>query len=83
MKLKLTKNQAEKLSLNENQQLQIIQEALTHYKITFEDGSTIETAMAAGITLNKAKDYYLGNYFNLGDATKDKMVKAIKVEPLK
>ena len=56
---------------------------MNSYKVTFEDGNTIVTSMNA--TLEQAKTYYLGKYFNFGDTDecpKDKMLKAVKVETL-
>jgi|GEM_PF-4443577 len=53
---------------------------LPAYKITFDNGDTIVTSMAAHIGLEEAKKYYLGKYFNMGSGDKDKMVKATCVE---
>ena len=60
-----------------------IDEALTAYKITFEDGSTMSTSMASTVSLEDAKKYYIGQYFNMGVYPKEKMLKAVKVEKLR
>jgi hypothetical protein len=49
--------------------------------VTFEDGNTLVTGFNG--TLEEARAYYVGKFFNHGDTDshpKDKMVKAIKVE---
>jgi hypothetical protein len=61
---------------------QLMSDKLPAYRITFDDGDTIETSMAADVTLEDAKAYYLGNQFNLGDGPKDRMATAVKVEQL-
>jgi len=53
------------------------------YKITLSDGNTMTTSMNA--TLDEAKKYYIGVYFNFGDndfGEPDRMVKAVKVEEI-
>jgi len=40
---------------------------LTAYKITYSDGSTSSTNMAAGVTLEDAEKYFIGQWFNFGD----------------
>ena len=49
------------------------------YGVTFEDGDTIETAMAEAVDLATAWEYYVGTAFNFGVA-EDRMVRAISVE---
>lgn len=46
-------------------------------KVTFEDGDYLVTGINA--SLEEAKNYYVGQYFNLG-RIEDRMVKAIAVE---
>ena len=55
---------------------------LTAYRITYQDGSTSETSMAAGVTLDQAREYFIGKYFNLGVFPIEKMVQAVKVEAI-
>jgi hypothetical protein len=53
-------------------------------KCTYEDGNEIITGFNG--TLEEAKKYFLGQYFNFGDTDehpKDKMVKCVKVEEVK
>lgn len=40
---------------------------LTAFRITFDDGSVMETNMAAGITLAEATAYYVGQRFGNSD----------------
>jgi len=50
-------------------------------RVTFEDGNTVDTEING--TEEEIKEYYLGKKFNFGDSdehSKDKMVKAVKVE---
>jgi hypothetical protein len=49
-------------------------------KVTFEDGDTIITGI--NTTLEGAKEYYVGKWFNLGQGGNDKMVRAVGVELL-
>ena len=46
--------------------------------ITFANGQVIKTSING--TNEEIKKYYLGRLFNLGDADKDIMVNAVKVE---
>lgn len=55
---------------------------LTAYKITYSNGKTTSTSMAAGITLGDAKQYFIGQWFDLGIDDKEDMQQAIKVEEL-
>jgi hypothetical protein len=51
------------------------------YRITFSHGDTITTGFNG--TLEEAKKYYLGNWFQFGDTEecpKDSMAKGISVE---
>ena len=48
-------------------------------KVTFEDGDSLQTDI--NTTLEGARRYYLGQYFNLG-TVEDRMVKAVKVEQI-
>lgn len=49
----------------------------THVKATFENGEYINTSING--TLQDAKDYYLGNPFNIGNVTDDMQI-AVNVE---
>ena len=53
---------------------------LTSYKITYADGSTTSTNMAAGVTLEDAKAYFIGERFDLGVYPVENMQTAVKVE---
>jgi hypothetical protein len=54
---------------------------LTAYKITYDDGSTSSTNMAAGVTLDDAKKYFIGKTFTDEDHKgKETKRKAVKVE---
>lgn len=53
---------------------------LPAFKITFSDGDIIETNMAKGTTLAKAKEYYMSNKFVAADETT--MRTAVKVEEI-
>jgi hypothetical protein len=58
-------------------------EPLTAYRITYRDGSTTSTNMAAGVTLEDAKKHFIGAWFNFGDVDgPDVMVQAVSVEKL-
>lgn len=51
------------------------------FKVIFEDGDSLVTEMNA--SLEEARRYYIGQYFNFGDTDthpQDKMVQAIAVE---
>ena len=50
------------------------------YKITLENGHSYDTSMAAGVTLEEAKNYFLGKMLNIGFGEHDKMVKCVNVE---
>ena len=53
-------------------------------KITFSDGDTITTDLAANLTDNEILEYYkIGKIFNLGCGENDNLVKVVKVEILK
>lgn len=56
---------------------------LTAYKITYADGSTTSTNMAAGVTLEDAQKYFIGQRFDLGAYPVENMQEAIKVEQIK
>ena len=54
---------------------------LTAYRVTYRDGSTTSTNMAAGVTLADARNYYIGQWFNFGDVDgPDVMKQAVGVE---
>jgi hypothetical protein len=54
---------------------------LTAYRITYSDGSTSSTNMAADVTLEDAEKYFIGQWFNLGMyGIKENMQTAVKVE---
>ena len=55
---------------------------LTAYRITYDDGSTTETNMAKGVTLDDARDYFIGKRFDIGSYPAEKMVIAVKVEKI-
>jgi len=56
---------------------------LTAYRIKYSDGSDMITSMAAGVTLDDAKSYFIGSWFNQGDIDgPDRMVKAVSVEAI-
>ena len=42
---------------------------LPAYRVTFDDGTTLETSMAKGVTLEDAKEYYIGTRFVRDDET--------------
>jgi len=56
---------------------------LPAYKITCENGHYWTTSMAAGVTLDDAKKYFLGKYFNTASYPEERNSKAIKVEQVK
>ncbi len=56
---------------------------LRSVKITYSDGSVIETSMAANLTDSEIKQYFrIGRTFNIGNV-KDKLVQVKKVNILK
>ena len=55
---------------------------LTAYRITYADGSTSVTSMAAGITLEDAQNYFIGHYFDVGAYPIENMQTAISVEAI-
>jgi len=56
---------------------------LTAYKITYSDGEITRANMAAGVTLEEARAYYVGKWFNFGDVNgPDMMKQAISVEEI-
>jgi len=58
-------------------------EKLRNVKVIFENGSTINTSMAARLTDEEIKEYYkIGKVFNIG-SVEDNLQKVIKVEILK
>lgn len=55
--------------------------SLRSIRVTFDDGSVIETDMAAHLTDQDMLDYYrVGKYFNVGSFGKDKMAKVVQAE---
>lgn len=59
-------------------------EALREVRVEFDDGSSLETSMAAGLTDEEIADYYkVGKTFNIGSGEKDKMVKVKRIKILK
>lgn len=60
-----------------------LNEKLRAVKVTYSDGSVVNTNMSANLSDEEIKDYYkVGKEFNVGDGPKDKMVKVKKVEIL-
>lgn len=55
---------------------------LTAYRITYADGSQSTTNMAAGVTLDDAKAYFIGQRFDLGVYPEERMVEAVDVEQI-
>jgi len=55
---------------------------LTAYKITYSNGSTSKTNMAAGVTLEDAQKYFIGNQFDLGAFDVENMQTAVSVEKI-
>jgi hypothetical protein len=56
---------------------------LTAYRVTYHDGSTTSTSMAAGVTLDDARAYFIGQWFNFGDVDgPDVMKQAVSVESI-
>jgi len=56
---------------------------LPAYKITYADGSTSRTSMAAHVTLEDARAYFIGQKFDLGVYPIENMQEAVKVEQIK
>ena len=52
---------------------------LTAYTVTLSDGSFYTTNMAAGVTLEQARAYFLGNWFEQSD--EKTMLQAVAVDP--
>ena len=52
--------------------------SLTAYTVTMSDGSFYTTNMAAGITLEEARAYFLGQWFEQAD--EETMLQAVAVE---
>jgi hypothetical protein len=50
---------------------------MTNVKVTYSNGDTITTAING--TIEAAKQYFLGNIFNIG-SVEDNMQTAVKVE---
>lgn len=55
---------------------------LTAYKVTYRDGSTTSTNMAAGVTLEDAQKYFVGKWFARGTYPDDTMKQAVSVESI-
>jgi hypothetical protein len=55
---------------------------LTAYKITTEKGVSWSTSMAAGVTLEDAEKYFIGQRFGMGIDDNEDMQTAISVEKL-
>ena len=55
---------------------------LTAYEITYENGQTTRTNMAANVTLEQAKAYFIGKRFDLGAFGKENMQVATDVKEL-
>jgi hypothetical protein len=53
---------------------------MTNVKVTYSNGDTITTAING--TIEAAKEYFLGNIFNIG-SVEDNMQTAVKVEEIK
>lgn len=54
---------------------------LTAYRVTMSDGSSYTTHMAAGVTLEDAREYFVGKQFEQAD--EKTILTAVKVEPIK
>ena len=52
---------------------------LTAFRITYNNGTSYITDMAAGVTLEMAQNYFLGETFEVGD---DSLI-VVKVEQVK
>ena len=52
-------------------------ETLPAYRVTLSDGSSYVTSMALGVTLDRARAYFVGNQFEQSDG---QLLKAVKVE---
>lgn len=53
---------------------------LTAYRITYADGTVEQTNMAANVTLEDARQYFSGKWFDLGIYPEERLVKAVNVE---
>lgn len=56
---------------------------LTAYEITCENGYTWRTSMAAHVTIEMSKKYFIGNRFNTAAYPGENFSKAVKVIKLK
>jgi hypothetical protein len=56
-----------------------IYDPLTAYEITYEDGSTSRTNMAADVTLEDAARYFVGKRFNVAPYPYEKLIEAVMV----
>ena len=54
---------------------------LTAYRITYSDGNVTDTNMAANVTLEDARKYYIGKWFDVG-AWDEKLAQAVNVEKI-
>jgi hypothetical protein len=53
---------------------------LTAYRVYYNDGTSMATSMAAGITLQQAQAYFIGNEFEINE----KSIRiAVRVEKIK
>jgi hypothetical protein len=52
---------------------------LPAFEITYSDGSKSRTSMAAGITLDEARKYFVGEWFNIGSFPDENMQRAVDV----
>ena len=53
---------------------------LPAYKITTQSGYTWTTSMSTGTTLDKAKEYFIGKFFNVAAYPAEHMEQAICVK---
>ena len=53
---------------------------LTAYRITYADGTVEQTNMAANVTLEDARQYFSGKWFDLVIYPEERLVKAVNVE---
>lgn len=56
--------------------------ALTSYRVTYSNGTVCDINMAAGVTLDDARDHFVGNAFDLGNGETEVMATAVSVEAL-
>ncbi len=59
-----------------------LHQPLTAYRVTYADGTEYVTNMAANVTLEEARRYFSGKFFELGEYPDDRIVKCINVEAL-